>query len=236
MGTCRFAMWLIVAITAACLGAVAWAADFTQAERDVDFIKACRRQDISLEKHFGNLITPDTGFFHLGGFKALIHRDGLDRPLWLVPVKSVPATGADELRELARGNPRAVGVLTVAYGNEDPKVSPGSFVLMYDGLRVRLVDVREYIVNQLDITVEEAPADGELDPELGTVTGTAYGQANITPAGDLELYLQLEDENGKPLMDEGGFCKLLLTIPIEGLATDDDSPYRELAIPEEEED
>lgn len=236
MRTCRFAMWLIVAITAGCLASMAWAADFTQTERDVDFIKACRRQDLSLEKHFGNLIKPDTGFFHLGGFKALIHRDGLDRPLWLVPVKSVPATGADEFKALARGNPRAVGVLTVAYGNDDPKVSPGSFVLMYDGLRVRLVDVREYIVNQLDITLKQAPADGELDVNLGTVTGTAYGQANITPDSDLEIYLQLEDEYGKPLMDEAGFCKLLMTIPIAGLATDDDSPYHELAIPEEEED
>lgn len=236
MSLSRMTSWLVTLVAAALLAGQAWGADFTQAERDVEFIKASRRQDASLRAHFGNLITPDTQFFHLGGFKALIHRDGLDRPLWLVPVKSVPVSSAGELRDLARGNPRAVGILTVAYANQDPHVTPGSFVLLFDGLRVRLVDVREYIVNKIEVTLEEAPADGELDVNLGTVTGTAYGQANISPAGDLEIYLQLEDEDGKPLMDEGGFCKLLMTIPIAGLASDDDSPYRELAVPEEEED
>lgn len=225
---------LVLVLTCASL---AWAADFTQAERDVDFIKACRRQDGKLTRHLGELLSPaNMKFFHLGSYKATIHRDGLDRALWLVPVKSLPYTDLDEMRSAARGNPISVGALITAYSHSDPKLTPGTFVLMYDGLRVRLVDPFEYQVNQIKVALEPAPADDELDPALGTVTGTAFSQACIEADGDLLLYLQLTGEGSEPLMDEDGFVKLKLTIPIPGIATDDDSPDRDLAEPAEEEE
>jgi len=213
----------------------AWAADFTQSERDFAFSRDCRRQDAKLSSFFGDIINPGASFFHLGSFKALVHRDGLDRALWLIPIKCLPYEDIDSMRQAARGNPLAVGALTIAYGHPDSDILPGSYVLLYDGLRVRFVDAHDYIHNKFDVSPVSAPPDGDLDPNLGTVTGTAFSQANITPEGELELYLQLATDSGDPLMDDSGFVKLLLTISIAGIATDDDSPYRELAVPPEEE-
>jgi len=228
---------LVIALVTCCCS-IAWAADFTQAERDVDFIKASRRQDASLTRHLGELLYPaGVRFFHLGSFKAQIHRDGLDRALWLIPVKSLPYSSLDEMRTAARGNPISVGALVTAYPHEDPSLTPGTFVLLYDGLRVRFVDHWEYQVNRIKADLDNAPADDVLDPVLGTVSGTAFGQSNITPEGDLELYLQLTmEESNEPLMDDDGFVKLKLTIPVPGIATDDDSPYLDLAEPADEEE
>jgi hypothetical protein len=108
-------------------------------------------------------------------------------------------------------------------------------VLLYDGLRVRFVDAHAYIHNKFEVSLVAAPLDGVLDPNLGTVTGTAYSQANITPDGNLELYLQLCGAGSDPLMDENGFVKVLISIAIPGISSDDESPYRELAVPPEEE-
>ena len=231
------ARFLIIALVVACCSVV-YAADFVQAERDVDFIKASRRQDASLTRHLGELIHPaGVRFFHLGSFKAFIHRDGLDRALWLIPVKSLPYQSLEEMREAARGNPISIGALVTAFHNEDPEITPGTFVLLYDGFKVRFVDHWEYQINRIVADVEPAPADDALDPVIGTVSGTAYGQANITPAGDLELFVQLTDpESGEPLMDEDGFVKVKITVPVPGIATDDDSPYRDLAEPADEEE
>jgi len=229
------AIIVFLALQAIWLCSNAWAADFTQAERDVAFSRDCRRQDSKLNSFYGDIINPGTSFFHLGGFKALIHRDGLDRALWLIPVKCLPYEDIDGLRQAARGNPLAVGVLTIAYGHADADILPGSYVLLYDGLRLRFVDAHAYIHNKFDVALEPAPLDGELDPNLGTVTGTAYSQANITPEGELELYLQLCGDGSDPLMDENGFVKVLMSISIPGISTDDSSPYRELAVPPEEE-
>lgn len=214
---------------------IASAADFTQAERDVTFNRDCRRQDIKLSSFFGDIIHPGASFFHLGSFKASIHRDGLDRPLWLIPIKCMPYEDIESLRTAARGNPLAVGALTIAYPHADADILPGSYVLLYDGLRLRFVDAHGYIHNKFDVTLEAAPADGVLDPNLGTVTGTAFSQANIMPDGKLQLYLQLSQNGDDPTMDDGGFVKLLMTVSIPGISSDDDSPYRELAAPPEEE-
>jgi len=226
----------LIAMQVIWLFSTAWAADFAQAERDVAFSRDCRRQDVKLSTFFGDIMNPGASFFHLGSFKALVHRDGLDRALWLIPIKCLPYEDIDSLRQAARGNPLAVGALTIAYGHADADILPGSYVLLYDGLRVRFVDAHDYIHNKFDVSLVAAPPDGDLDPNLGTVTGTAFSQANITPDGDLELYLQLSTDAGDPLMDESGFVKLLMTISIPGIASDDDSPYRELAVPPEEED
>jgi hypothetical protein len=226
---------VLIALQAFWLISSASAAEFAQTERDVSFSRDCRRQDAKLSSFFGDIINPGASFFHLGSFKALIHRDGLDRALWLIPVKCLPYEDIEGVRQAARGNPLAVGALTIAYGHADADILPGSYVLLYDGLRVRFVDAHDYIHNKFEVTFEQAPPDGDLDPSLGTVTGTAFSQANITPEGELELYLQLSSDNGDPLMDESGFVKLLMTISIPGIASDDDSPYRELAVPPEEE-
>jgi hypothetical protein len=225
---------LLLAVAGA-LGPAA-AADFAQAERDVDFIRACRRQDRELRKYFGDMIQPGARFFHLGSFKALIHRDGLDRSLWLIPLKTLPYAGAEDFRSAANGNPLAVGALIVTYPHDDPRLTPGTHLLTYDGLSTSFLDAHEYRVNSIISSLGPAPAENELDPALGTVTGTAFSQANITPEGDLELYLQLADEQGNPLMDDSGFVKVLLSIPMPGIATDDESAYRELAVPPEEEE
>lgn len=227
---------VFLALQAIWLFSNAWAADFTQAERDVAFSRDCRRQDLKLSTFYGDIVNPGTNFFHLGAFKALIHRDGLDRALWLVPVKSLPYPDIDSMRQAARGNPLTVGALTIAYGQADADILPGSYVLMYDGLRLRFVDAHDYIHNKFDVTLVPAPLDANLDPNLGTVTGTAYSQANITPDGDLELYLQLCADNGDPLMDENGFVKAMMRVSIAGISSDDESPYRELAVPPEEEE
>lgn len=229
------AIHVFLALQAIWLFSNAWAAEFTQAERDVAFSRDCRRQDVKLSSFYGDIINPGASFFHLGSFKALVHRDGLDRALWLIPIKCLPFEDIEGLRQAARGNPLAVGALTVAYGHADYDILPGTYVLMYDGLRVRFVDAHAYIHNKFDVTLQPAPLDGELDPNLGTVTGTAYSQANITADGNLELYLQLCGDGSDPLMDENGFVKVMMDISIPGISSDDESPYRELAVPPEEE-
>ncbi|MBN2080923.1 hypothetical protein JW859_01825 [bacterium] len=215
-------------------GTLAWAADFTQTERSFDFNRDCRRQDNKMNAYFGDIMQPGASFHHLGAFKAVIHRDGLDRTLQLVPIKCLPFADADALRASARGNPLAVGALTIAYPQTDADIAPGTFILLFDGYRVRIVDVHEYILNKYKVDLQPAPADAPLDEALGTVTGTAYSQAQITPEGDLILYLQLSEDGDEALMDESGFTKLMLSFRVPGIATDDDSPYRELAEPEEE--
>lgn len=231
----RLNLYFAVLIIACLLVAPTLAADFTQAERDIDFIKSCRRQDSSLRTYFGTLMHAGSEFFHLGGYKASIHREGLDRALWLVPVKGLPYANAEEFRAAARGNKIAVGALIVTYRNTDPAITPGTLLLMFDGYRVFLKDIHEFTNNDFKVRLKDAPPDGEIDPVLGTVTGTAFSQANITLDGDLQLYLQLTDAYGEPLLDEEGFVKALLTVPIPGISTDDDSPYRELATPPEAE-
>lgn len=232
----RLNLFLAILIITSVLGAPASAADYAQAERDIDFIKSCRRQDSSLRTYFGNLMQASSEFFHLGSFKASIHREGLDRALWLVPIKGLPYANVDEFRAAARGNKIAVGALIVTYRNADPAITPGTLLLMFDGYRVFLKDIHEFTNNDFKVTLTDAPPEGVIDPALGTVTGTAFSQANITLNGDLQLYLQLTDAYGEPLLDEEGFVKALLTVPIPGISTDDDSPYRELATPPETEE
>jgi len=227
----RLNLCLIVLFIAGALAGPASAADFSQAERDIDFIKSCLRQDASLRTYFGDLMQPGAEFFHLGGFKATIHRDGLDRALRLVPVKDLPYADPAEFRAAARGNLLAVGVLIVTYRHAEPKITPGTLVLLFDGYRVYLKDIHGFTINEFKVPLTEAPPEGIIDPALGTVTGTAFSQANITPDGDLQLYLQLTDAGGEPLLNDEGFVKALLTVPVPGIATDDDSPYRELATP-----
>src|SRR5687767_7147918 len=128
-------------IIALAMLAPALAADFTQPARDPKFIQSARRQDKELVHFYGRLIPGGITFNHLGGYQVIVHRAGLDRPVILVPVTSLPYADAEALRSAARTGDVIVGALKINFGMHEPEIMPGTLLLVYDGLRVHLRNV-----------------------------------------------------------------------------------------------
>lgn len=231
----RNAVCCFTALAGALILGLAWAADFTQVERDAKFIKDSRRQDKTLKSFFGDMVPGEIEFGHRGSYRVVVHREGLDRSTTLVPVRAVPFADLEALRSAARSEGLVVGVLSLTYGHPEPLLEPGSILLVYDGLNVELHNVHGYLLGELVATLAPPPDVAEVDPALGSPEGTGTSLANITPEGGLELYLQLTAEDGTPLRGDEGFVKVLVSFSIPGIVTDDDSPWRELAQPKDDE-
>jgi len=227
--------WVLIGIIVI-LTSATWAADFTQAERDSNYIKSCRRQDQALDTYFAELVPPDVVFNHSGAYTVTVHREGLARPITLIPVHSLCFADVTTLRESSRSKPVVIGAIEITYAHNEPLIKPGTHLLLFNGVRFIIRDVHGFDTAAINAKVEEVPAAATVDPALGTLAGSAYSLANITPEGELQIFLQLCDENGKALKQDDGFQKVLLSAPVAGLVADDDTPLRELAQPAEEED
>jgi len=232
MPRARWMCWLAAVWVVTSLGALAQAADFVQPARSAEFLKACQRRDRELKAYFGKLMPSAFEFSHLGRFEASVHREGLDRAVLLVPVRTMPYADADELRHAARQKRLAIGALDLPYAVTDQGLTPGYYVLLYDGWRVSLTNSRGRDAGKFIASLGTASADAPVDMVIGTVASTPSGLANITPEGDVQLYLQLAGEKGA-LKDAEGFVKLALTFSIPGFVIDDSTPDRELAKPKE---
>lgn len=211
------------------------AAEFVQAKRDADFSKSARRQDSELLKFYGNQVPAGTEFSHLGSFRALVHRNGLERSITLVPPRALMYENAEELRKAARAKDVVVGAIKLTYGSVDPEIVPGTILLVYDGLRVHLHDTHSQNVAQYQVSLGEVPADAVVDSELGKLDETNHSLANILPDGTMQVYLQLSNSKGDPIMDGQKYRKILLQFTIPGIVTDDDSPKIELVPPKPKE-
>jgi hypothetical protein len=227
---------LTLVIGLALLGfSLALAADFTQPERDPEFVKSCRRQDSLLKHAFGDLVPTAVNFSHRGSFKAVVHRLGLPRPLTLVPVQFVPFASADEFRSAARKKAVVVGALNITYPLPEANVIPGAHILLYDGVKLRLLDAHGYAITDFEATLGEVSPGAKVDPIIGSLDASAYSLAGITPEGEMTLYLQLRSGN-REVRTTKGFVKLALSAVVPGLVQDDDSPETTLAKPKPEDE
>jgi hypothetical protein len=228
------AVQLLAVVFATAYVAVVAAADFTQPKRDPEFNRSCRRQD-SLVKHaFGDLVPTSVNFGHRGCFKVVVHRLGLERPLTLAPVATVPYAAIEEMREAARKKPIVIGVVNVTYPQADQSIIPGVQLLMFDGARVRVLDAHGFLITQLDAQLGPVAADAKVDPVVGSFKGSPFSLSNIAPDGSIALYLQLKS-GSREVKGPDGFEKAMLTFSIPGIVTDDDSPLTPLATPKPEE-
>ncbi len=209
---------------------LALAADFTQPERNPEFIKSCRRQDSLLKHAFGDLVPTAVNFSHRGSFKAVVYRLGLPRPLTLVPAQFVPYASAEEFRSAARKKAIVVGALNITYPLPEANVIPGAHILLYDGVELRVLDAHGYAITDFDVQLGELSPEARVDPAIGSLDTSAFSLANITPEGQITLYLQLRPGN-RELRTTKGFVKLALTAQVPGLVQDDDSPATTLAKP-----
>lgn len=210
------------------------AADFTQPARDAEFIKSARRQDKELLQFYGRTIPGGTQFAHMGAFRAIVHRDGLNAPALLVPVRNAPFDSAAAFKESARGADIVVGALKLAYANHDPLIVPDTLLLRFNGLRIQLLDLHKSLIAEFPASIGDPPADAVVDATIGSLAKTEHSLANIRPDNNFELFIQLADSRGKPLKDaSGALRKVRISFMIPGLVTDDDSPARELVEPGE---
>ena len=225
----------MVAVLTAAWAVLALGADFTQPKRDVDFTKNSRRADKMLKATYGELVPADVDFCYQGRFQVTVHREGLDRHLSLIPVCSLAYADAETLRAAARKKAVLVGALDIPYFHEPASIEPGTHMLLYDGLRLQMRDAHNHLVASVLADIGPVPEGSKVDPVLGTLEGTPSSLANVTPEGRLELYIQLSDGR-KMLTGEKGFVKLLVSAEIPGIATDDSTPERKLAVPKEDEE
>lgn len=229
-----FVLTLVIGL--ALLGfSLALAADFTQPERNPEFVKSCRRQDSLLKHAFGDLVPTAVSFSHRGSFKAVVHRLGLPRPLTLVPVQYLPYASADEFRSAARKKAVVVGALNVTFPLPEANVIPGAHILYYDGVKLRLLDAHGYAITDFEAQLGEVSPGAKVDPVIGALDTSAYSLADITPEGQITLYLQLRSGN-RELRTAKGFVKLALGATVPGLVQDDDSPDTTLAKPRVEDE
>jgi len=235
MPPARRMCWLAAVWTLASLCTFALAADFVQPARTSEFLKSCQRRDSELQAYFGKLMPTSLEFSHLGRFEASVHREGLSRIVTLVPVRAMPYAGADELRHAARMKRLAIGALDLPYAVTDQDISPGYYILLFDGWRVSLTNTRGRDVRKFVASLGRASADAPVDLVIGSVASTPSGLADITPEGEVQLYMQLMGEKGA-LEDAAGLIKVAITFNIPGLVTDDETPERELAKPAETEE
>lgn len=208
-------------------------ADFTQPKRDPEYIKSARRQDKELLKYWGRLIPGGTTFNHLGSYQVMVHRNGLLRPLTLIPVARLAYTDAEALRATARGGDVIVGAVKVAYGQHSPEIMPGTLLVAYDGQRVHLRNVHGENLASFDASITPTPPDARVDPAIGALADSSASLANVLPDGRMQVYLQLTSDTGRLLQASSrpGFSKVLLEFTIPGIITDDDSPQRTLVEP-----
>ena len=96
-------------------------------------------------------------------------------------------------------------------------------------------DVHGFKVATVEASAHGVPAGTYVDPALGTLAGTPNSLANVTADGDLQIFVQLADEYGSAVRDGESYAKVLLSARVPGIVDDDDTPLRELAVPEEEE-
>jgi hypothetical protein len=218
---------------AALLLGTAQAADFTQPERDPKFIQSARRQDKELAFYYGRHIPAGITFNHLGSYQAVVHRVGLDRPVTLVPVTALPYADIEALRSTARSGDVVVGALKINYGMHNPEISPGTLLLVFDGLRVHLHNVHGEDLSSFEAKLGPVPAGDKVAPVVGAINADKSSVAHIGPDSRLRLYLHLSQGTESKSLKKDGANKVLLEFTIPGLVDDDDSPALQLAKPEE---
>ena len=221
---------LIAALT---MLAPVYAADFTQPARDPKFIQSARRQDKELVHFYGRLVPGGITFNHLGSYQVIVHRVGLDRPATLVPVTSLPYATQEALQTAARTGDVVVGALKINYGMHDPEISPGTLLLVFDGLRVHLRNVHGEDISAFEATLGPVPAGEKLAPVKGAVNSGGSSVATIGPDSTLRLYLQLGTAPKANARANADANKVLLSFQIPGLVDDDGTPPSKLAKPEE---
>jgi hypothetical protein len=229
----------IAAIAAALVAGLLWtqasrAGDFVQVPRDPDFVKAARRQDSELLKFYGNQVPAGIRFCHNGSFKATVHRNGLDRPITLVPAEQMKFEDHTALKDAARGGDVIVGAIKLTYGSLEPQIVPGTILLLYDGLRVHLHDTHSQDIGQYSATIGPLPAGASVDPALGGLGETDHSIGSILPDGTFQIYLQLANSKGEAIREGQAFKKVLLQFSIPGLVDDDDSAPLQLVEPKPE--
>jgi hypothetical protein len=220
-------MTAIIAI--ATLLAPAYAADFTQPARDPKFIQSARRQDKELVHFYGRMIPGGITFNHLGSYQVIVHRVGHKRPATLVPVTALPYDSIEALQKAARTSDVVVGALKINYGMHNPEISPGTLLLVFDGLRVHLRNVHGEDLSDFAASLGPIPAGHKLGQVEGAVNGGSSSLAAIGEDSTLHLYLQL----GTTVKGKSAANKALLAFQIPGLVDDDDTPPVVLVKPEE---
>ena len=221
-------------LAATALLAPAYAANFEQPARDPKFIQSARRQDKELVHFYGRLVPGGITFNHLGSYQVIVHRVGLDRPVTLVPVTSLPYATEDALNTAARTGDVVVGALKINYGMHDPEISPGTLLLVFDGLRVHLRNVHGEDISAFDAKLGPVPAGEKLNPVEGAVNSGGSSVAAIGKDNSLRLYLHLASASNKQnLRASADSNKVLLSFNIPGLVEDDNTPPVKLVKPEE---
>jgi hypothetical protein len=199
----------------------AWAADFTQPERDSEYTKASKRLDAKMDAYFGDMLPGDISFAHEERFRVTVTRNNIERRLTLVPIYLAPYATLDELHASVWGEHLPVGYLDLPYANTDPSIPPGSYLLEFDGTKVHLIDYVGYEHASFPAKIElPGPDAPEAGPQGGlgrAKTGLAY----VEPTGELLLYVQFSDSAGKPVRDETGYAKALVRFTIPGLVADE---------------
>jgi hypothetical protein len=197
-----------------------FAADYTQPEHDAEYTKASKRQDTKMDAYFGDML-PAVSFAHEGRFRVLVTRNKIERRLTLVPIKQVPYASLEELKSSVWGNHLPVGYLDLPYANLNPALPPGSFLLVFDGLKIHLLNSVGYEYASFPAEIELPGAEALVAKEQGGLDQSKTGLAYITPQDELLLYLQFSDAAGKPLRDETGYAKALVRFSIPGLTEDE---------------
>lgn len=205
------------------LAAVAFAGDFTQPERDAEYAKAAKRLDAKMDSYFGDMLPGAISFAHEARYRVVVLRSQIERRLTLVPINAAPYASLDELKASVWGNHLPVGYLELPYACTKPSIPPGSYLIEFDGLKVHLVDYVGYEWASFPATIELPGPDAPVAKEQGSLERSKTGVACITPASELLLYVQFSDENGKPVRDEAGYAKAVVSFTIPGLVEDDGS-------------
>ena len=203
------------------VAASAFAADFTQPEPDVESAKAAKRQDAKMEAYFGDMLPGEIAFAHEGRFRVTVTRNNIERRLTLVPINVAPYASLDELQASVWGSHLPLGYLDMPYANAEPAIPPGTYLIEFDGLKVHLVDYVGYEWASFAAEIE-LPGDGApLAPEQGSLGKAVHSLGYVQPSGEMLLYIQFSDSNGKPVKDEAGYAKAVVSFTIPGVVEDE---------------
>jgi hypothetical protein len=127
-----------------------------------------------------------------------------------------------------------IGALKLNFGMHKPELSPGTLLMVYDGLRVHMRNVHGEDLCSFEASLGPLPAGQKARAVEGAVNSGSSSVGQIGSDSKLSIYLQLAEVSDKGAIKKvNSDNKVLLEFTVPGLVDDDDSAKLQLAKPEE---